>query len=89
MVIWYLYLLECADDTLYCGITNHIVKRLEQHNTGKGAKYTRGRGPVKLLALWPHADRSEASKAEYAFKKLSKNSKLRAIGSSLSEAGAS
>ena len=47
---WFVYLARCADDTLYCGITNDLVERVIAHNCGKGAKYTRGRGPFELVA---------------------------------------
>ena len=45
---WYVYLMRCSDDTLYCGMTDDIEKRLKAHNSGKGAKYTRARLPVEL-----------------------------------------
>ena len=45
---WYVYILECGDGTLYTGITDDVLRRLRTHETGKGAKYTRGRGPLKL-----------------------------------------
>ena len=47
---WYLYLVECADGSYYAGITNQLENRIKAHNIGQGARYTRGRGPVKLLA---------------------------------------
>ena len=73
---WCLYLLECADGSYYAGITNDLENRIKAHNNGTGAKYTRGRGPVKLLAQQAFDNRSEASKAENAIKKLPKNLKL-------------
>ncbi len=72
---WVLYVLRCADDTLYCGITNDLTKRLKLHHTGKGARYTRGRGPLILLKSWPAVSMSAALKAELAFKKLSRQAK--------------
>ncbi|GEP43070.1 GIY-YIG nuclease family protein [Brevifollis gellanilyticus] len=72
---WVLYVLRCADDTLYCGITNDLTKRLKLHHSGKGARYTRGRGPLILLKSWPAASVSAALKAEFAFKKLSRTAK--------------
>ena len=74
-----MYVVECSDGTLYCGITNSLDIRMKTHNLGKGAKYTRSRLPVRLRAFWPHEDRSTASKAEYAFKQLSRAEKLRRI----------
>ncbi len=73
---WCLYLLECADGSYYAGITNDLKSRIKAHNDGLGAKYTRGRGPVKLLAQQAFENRSEASKAESAIKKLPKSQKL-------------
>ena len=73
---WYLYLLECSDGSYYAGITNDLENRIKAHNQGLGAKYTRGRSPVTLLAQKPFSDRSEASKAEIAVKKLPKQMKL-------------
>ena len=69
-----MYVVECSDASrsLYCGISNDVAKRVKTHNAGKGAKYTRGRTPVRLLATWPYPDRSTASSAEYQFKKLSR-----------------
>ncbi len=70
MAKWFVYLLECSDRSIYTGITNDLKARIKTHNSGKGAKYTRGRVPVKLKAFYPHASRSAASKVEYALKKL-------------------
>jgi len=69
---WVLYVLRCGDDTLYCGITNDLVNRVKQHNAGKGARYTRGRGPLVVLKSWPAVSMSAALKAERAFKKLTR-----------------
>ena len=74
--IWVLYVLRCQDETLYCGITNDMARRLAQHNSGKGARYTKGRGPLVVLKSWPAASLSAALKAERAFKALSKAAKL-------------
>jgi len=82
---WCLYVLRCADGTLYCGITNDLARRIDQHNRGTGARYTRGRGPVALVRSWPAADRSGASKAEAAFKKLTRRQKEGRVGESRSE----
>ena len=74
--MWYVYLLECSDSSLYCGITNDIDKRIATHNSGKGAKYTKVRLPVKLYWFEEQTDRSTASKREYQIKKLSRKNKL-------------
>lgn len=73
---WCLYVLRCSDGTLYCGITNDLLKRTALHDLGKGARYTRGRGPVLLLRSWPHEGKSAALKAEIAFKRLSRPAKV-------------
>ena len=79
--IWFVYLLRCKDDTLYCGITPDLEKRLEQHRSGKGAKYTRGRGPLELVYHEKVASHSEALKREIAIKRLSRQEKLQLISS--------
>ncbi|WP_366061725.1 GIY-YIG nuclease family protein [Desulfocurvus sp.] len=66
---WHVYLLTCADGTLYCGVTNDLERRLAEHNAGTGAKYTRTRLPVTLTASAPFADRSAAQTAEAAVKR--------------------
>lgn|SRR5574337_466038 len=73
---WSVYILECADKTLYTGITNNLEKRIKQHNEGKGAKYTRGRGPVALVKSFTRNSKGEALKLEYQIKRLSKEEKL-------------
>lgn len=77
--MWYVYILECSDGTLYTGITTDLDKRLKTHNNGKGAKYTCVRLPVVLKASFETADRSEASKEEYRIKQLSRKQKLELI----------
>jgi len=79
--MWYVYIVECSDNTYYTGITNDIEKRLSKHNSGKGAKYTRKRGPVKLLWSTESENRSEASKLEYKIKKLKRIDKEKLINS--------
>ncbi|MEH2944253.1 GIY-YIG nuclease family protein [Lachnospiraceae bacterium KK002] len=69
------YILQCSDGTLYTGWTNNLEKRLEQHNAGKGAKYTRGRGPVKLLYQEAHETKQEAMQREAWIKKLTRKEK--------------
>jgi predicted GIY-YIG superfamily endonuclease len=73
---WFVYLLKCSDSTLYTGITNNLDKRIKQHNENKGAKYTRGRGPVALVKSFECLTKSEALKLEYQIKQLPKNEKL-------------
>lgn len=68
----YVYILECSDGTYYTGYTNNIKKRINAHNEGKGAKYTRGRSPVKLKHLETYASKSEAMSREASIKKLSR-----------------
>lgn len=73
---WFCYMLECADGTLYTGITNDPDKRLAAHNDGTAAKYTRTRLPVRYLWLEPCADRAAASRREFAVKRLPRSAKL-------------
>jgi len=68
--MWWLYLIECQGGSLYTGITNDVEARYQVHCAGKGARYTRMYPPVRLLAAQPFENRSEASKAEYAMKRL-------------------
>ncbi|MBS4537136.1 GIY-YIG nuclease family protein [Clostridium sp. D2Q-11] len=75
----YVYILRCKDNTLYTGWTTNIQKRLEVHNSGKGAKYTRGRIPVLLEYYEAYQSKSEATKREYAIKKLNKYEKEKLI----------
>lgn len=75
--MWYVYILECSDGTLYTGITTDVNKRLITHNKGKGAKYTKMRLPVKLRACFEAEDRSKASKEEYRIKQLTREQKLK------------
>jgi putative endonuclease len=79
-VSYFVYILECADKTLYTGITTDVQKRLLEHNeSDKGAKYTRVRRPVKLVYTEDAIDRSMASKREYAIKKFTRAKKLELI----------
>lgn len=72
---WYLYILRCADGTLYTGITTDVEKRLEQHRCGKGAKYTRGRAPLELIYREECGSHSQALKRECAVKALKRQQK--------------
>lgn len=74
----YVYLLRCADDTLYTGYTTDVERRLATHNAGKGAKYTRSRRPTTLLAAWQYPTKGEALSAEYRLRRRSRTAKLRA-----------
>ncbi|MBR8346436.1 GIY-YIG nuclease family protein [Burkholderia ambifaria] len=67
---WFLYLIECADDSVYTGITTDVAARFDEHASGKGARYTRSRKPRAVLAAFPLPDRSSASRAEYWVKRL-------------------
>lgn len=71
----YMYVLECADGSLYTGYAVDVQARLAAHNAGKGAKYTRARLPVSLLAYAEFASKHDAMHAEYVFKQLSRNEK--------------
>jgi len=77
--IYYIYILRCRDGSLYTGWTNDMAKRIEAHNKGQGAKYTKGRGPVELIYHEEYSNKSEALKREYAIKRLSKAQKLELI----------
>lgn len=76
----YVYILSCADGTLYTGYTTELIRRLAAHNEGKGAKYTRGRRPVELLYWEEGADRSWGLKREESIKRLTRKKKEELIG---------
>ena len=76
---WSVYILRCGDGTFYTGMAADIQARLEQHRAGKGAKYTRGRGPLELVYTEECADRSTALKREAQIKKLSRPAKIQLI----------
>ena len=73
----YTYIVECSDGTLYTGWTNNLEKRLEAHNAGKGAKYTKTRRPVKLVYLEQFETKEEAMSREYHIKQLSRKEKMK------------
>ena len=77
----YTYIVKCSDETLYTGWTNNLKKRLEAHNSGKGAKYTKTRRPVELVYFEEYDTKQEAMKREYAIKQLSRQKKLALIHS--------
>ena len=76
---WKLYILRCGDGSLYTGITTDVEKRFLAHSSGKGAKYTRGRGPLELVYREECADHSAALKRELEIKKLSRDEKEQLI----------
>lgn len=76
----YTYIVKCSDGTLYTGWTNHIEKRLEDHNQGKGAKYTKARRPVTLVYYEIFGTKEEAMKREYQIKHMKKAKKEALIG---------
>lgn len=67
---WYVYLIECRDGSLYTGIATDVHRRYAEHAAGKGARYTRSRPPLRLLASFEYPDRAAASRAEYAIKQM-------------------
>jgi putative endonuclease len=79
-VSWFLYVLECNDGSLYTGITVDVEARFAAHVAGKGARYTRSKPPVRIMAVVEYPDRSSASKAEAAVKRLSPQSKRQFCG---------
>ena len=79
MNTWKLYILRCGDGTLYTGITTDVEKRLEAHRSGKGAKYTRGRGPLELVYREDCGDHSAALKRELEIKALTREQKEKLI----------
>ena len=80
---WFVYIVECCDETLYCGITCDIARRLNEHNGSLlgGAKYTAPRRPVRLVASVEVENRAEAARIEVRIKKLPKRKKLNFIAS--------
>tara|TARA_B100000579_G_scaffold412303_1_gene403936 strand:- start:566 stop:826 length:261 start_codon:yes stop_codon:yes gene_type:complete len=78
---WEVYILECSDGTLYTGISNNLPSRIEKHNSGKGAKYTKNRIPVALVYKETLKNKSESLKREIEIKRLSRSQKLDLIDS--------
>lgn len=74
---YYVYLLRCEDQSLYCGWTTDLKKRYEKHKAGKGAKYTKAHKPIEVFYFEEHPDASSARKREYEIKQLSRNEKLK------------
>lgn len=77
---FFCYILECADGTFYTGWTTDPARREKQHNAGRGARYTRAHGPVRLVYIEEQADRASAMKREIAIKKLSHAQKRKLTG---------
>ncbi|WP_010285193.1 GIY-YIG nuclease family protein [Bacillus timonensis] len=75
----FFYVVECKDGTFYAGYTTDVGERLKKHNEGKGAKYTRGRGPITLLFAQEFETKEEAMRAEYRFKQLKRPEKERLL----------
>ena len=78
---WYVYILRCGDGTLYTGVTDNVERRLAAHRSGKGAKYTRGRGPLELVYQEEVPDKSAALRREIEIKRLTRQEKERLIES--------
>lgn len=76
---WIVYIIECSDKTLYTGITNDLHRRLEQHEAGTGAKYTRGRSPFQVKYTEYFAERSSATRREMEIKRMSRKAKMKLI----------
>jgi putative endonuclease len=74
-VIWYVYVARCADGTLYCGIARDVAERISAHDAGTGARYTRGRGPLRVVLVRRCRDKSRALRLEYSIKQLSRAQK--------------
>ena len=81
---WYVYILRCGDGTLYTGISDDVARRLAAHRSGKGAKYTRGRGPLELVYQEQVPDKAAALRREAAIKRLRRREKERLIESAKS-----
>lgn len=84
-VDWYIYILRCADRSLYTGIAKDVAGRVIQHNKGRGAKYTRARLPVELVYTERARDRGSALRREHEIKRLRSTGKRRLIADSLGE----
>jgi len=76
---WFLYVIRCADDSLYTGVSTDVNRRLSEHRSGKGAKYLRGKGPMEMVRSHCIGTRSKALKVEREFRKLSKVNKERLL----------
>ena len=78
-IMHYTYILKCKDNTYYTGYTNDLTKRIKAHNEGKGAKYTKGRGPVELIYYEEYEDKTSAMRREWEIKQLTREEKEKII----------
>lgn len=76
---WYLYVVQCSDDSFYTGITTDLDRRVSEHNAGRGARYTASRCPVTVRACWRFPNQRAAMQAEITFKRQGRSGKVRAI----------
>ena len=81
----YVYIVECADLSFYTGYTTNVERRVAVHNTGKGARYTRSRLPVKLLAYWSLPTKTEALRTEHKIKQLSRQKKKALLAAAIAQ----
>jgi putative endonuclease len=81
VVGWLVYLARCADDTLYCGVTNDLLARVAAHNAGKGARYTRSRAPIEIVLTRACRSKIHAMRLEYRIKQLTRADKQRLVAS--------
>lgn len=72
---WFVYLIECADGSIYTGVATDVARRYAEHASGRGARYTRAKPPRRLLGAFPHPDRASALRAEHAIRQLSPQAK--------------
>jgi len=79
IIMWYVYIVKCSDSSLYTGVTTDIKRRIDEHNAGKGASYTRARAPVSLVHNETHPDQSRALRREAEIKGWPRNKKLSLI----------
>lgn len=79
MAVYYTYMVLCSDGTLYTGYTDNLVRRIQAHNSGKGAKYTRSRLPVRLVYWEKYPSKQRAMQREYAIKQWKREEKLQLL----------
>jgi putative endonuclease len=85
---WFTYVLECRDGTLYCGVTTDLERRVKEHNSGaRGARYTRARRPVALVASWRHDSQGDALRDEHWFRTLDRRGKKKVVEERRARAG--
>jgi putative endonuclease len=78
--VWYVYVARCADGTLYCGIARDVAERIAAHDAGTGARYTRGRGPLRVMLVRRCRDKGRALRLEYSIKQLTRAEKEALVG---------